>query len=52
MALFPFVNWFTEVEHEDPAPDEGHGFARLENLFDAYRKIVPFLDRELKPRPR
>ena len=117
-ALFPFVNWFTEIEHEDPAlrqydlatmgdpqkdaerlrdrspinfldriraplllaaggndprcppsesqqvvdalkkqgrtcefllyPDEGHGFAKLENLFDAYRKIVAFLDRELK----
>ncbi len=117
-ALFPFVNWFTEMEHEDPAllrydlatmgdpkkdearlrdrsplffldrvraplllaagandprcpasesrqvvdalkkqgrtcefllyPDEGHGFARLENLFDAYAKIVAFLDRELK----
>ncbi len=29
-------------------PDEGHGFARLENLFDAYTKIVAFLDRELK----
>ena len=117
-ALFPFVNWFTEVEKEDPllrqydlatmgdpqknealyrerspiffldrvrAPlllvagkndprcppeesqqvvdelkkqgrtcefllyeDEGHGFAKLENLFDAYRKVVAFLDRELK----
>ena len=117
-ALFPFVNWFTEMAHEDPAllrydlatmgdpkkdearlrdrsplffldrvraplllaaggndprcpasesqqvvdalkkqgrtcefllyPDEGHGFARLENLFDAYTKIVAFLDRELK----
>ncbi len=118
VALFPFVNWFTEIEHEDPAlqqsdlatmgdpkkdadrlrdrspfffldriraplllaagkndprcppeesqqvvealrrqgrpcefllyADEGHGFARLENSFDAYRKIVAFLDRELK----
>ena len=117
-ALFPFVNWFTEIEHEDPAlrqydlatmgdpqkdaerlrdrspinfldriraplllaaggndprcppsesqqvvdalkqqgrtcefllyADEGHGFAKLENLFDAYRKIVTFLNRELK----
>jgi dipeptidyl aminopeptidase/acylaminoacyl peptidase len=113
VAMFPFVNWFTEVEHEDPllrqydlqnmgdpvadaeryrerspiffvdritAPlvlvagrndprcppdeseqvhqallargrrcdfllyeDEGHGFAKLENMFDAYRKIVEFL---------
>ncbi len=118
VALFPFVNWFTEIEHEDPAlqqsdlatmgdpkkdadrlrdrspfffldriraplllaagkndprcppeesqqvvealrrqgrpcefllyADEGHGFARLENSFDAYRKVVAFLDRELK----
>ncbi|HEY6867050.1 MAG TPA: S9 family peptidase [Candidatus Eisenbacteria bacterium] len=118
VALFPFVNWFTEVEHEDPllrqydlatmgdpkknatlyhdrspvffvdrirAPlllvaggndprcppeesqqvvnelksrgrtcefmlyrDEGHGFARRENAFDAYRRIVTFLERELK----
>lgn len=118
VAMFPFVNWFTEVEHEDPLlrqydlatmgdpkqnealyrdrspiyfldairaplllvagkndprcppdesqqvvselkqrgrscefllyPDEGHGFARLENLFDAYRRIVTFLERELK----
>src|SRR5438093_3047422 len=116
-ALFAFVNWFTELEHEDPllrqydlatmgdpktsealfrdrspiffldrvrAPlllaaggndprcppdesrqvvealkqrgrtceflfyaDEGHGFARLENLFDAYRKIAAFLERVL-----
>ncbi len=122
VALFPFVNWFTEVEHEDPelrqydlatmgdpkqrealyrdrspvffvdrirAPlllaagkndprcppdesrqvvealkqrgrsceflfyeDEGHGFARLENLFDAYRRVVTFLERELKVRAR
>ena len=28
--------------------DEGHGFARIENLFDANRKIVAFLDRELR----
>jgi dipeptidyl aminopeptidase/acylaminoacyl peptidase len=28
--------------------DEGHGFARRENLFDAYRRVVQFLDRELK----
>jgi dipeptidyl aminopeptidase/acylaminoacyl peptidase len=118
VAMFPFVNWFTEVEHEDPqlrqydlatmgdpvrdaaryrerspffaldrirAPlmlvagandprcpadesrqvadamqksgrtcefllyrDEGHGFAKRENLFDAYRRIVEFLDRTLK----
>jgi dipeptidyl aminopeptidase/acylaminoacyl peptidase len=118
VAMFPFVNWFTEVAHEDPllrqydmatmgdpqknealwrdrspiffvdrirAPlilvaggndprcppdesrqvvdalkktgrtcefllyaDEGHGFARLENNFDANRKIVAFLDRQLK----
>jgi len=32
--------------------DEGHGFARLENLFDAYRRVVTFLDRELKGRTR
>jgi dipeptidyl aminopeptidase/acylaminoacyl peptidase len=120
VAMFPFVNWFTELEHEDPqlrqydlatmgdpvkdaaryrerspifaldrirAPlmlvagandprcpadesrqvaeamkqsgrtcefllyeDEGHGFARRENLFDAYRRIVEFLDRTLKKR--
>ncbi len=115
IAMFPFVNWFTELEHEDPllrqydlatmgdpadaeaaaryrdrspiffidritAPlmlvagnndprcpadesqqvhdalaargqacefllygDEGHGFAKIENMFDAYRKIVGFL---------
>ena len=29
-------------------PDEGHGFARLENSFDAYRKIAAFLDRVLR----
>ena len=113
VAMFPFVNWFTEVEHEDPLlrqydlatmgdpkqnealwrdrspiffvdkircplmlvagahdprcppdearqvrdamvargvrceyllyEDEGHGFARRENLFDAYRRIASFL---------
>ncbi|MBI1799257.1 MAG: S9 family peptidase [Candidatus Eisenbacteria bacterium] len=118
VAMFPFVNWFTEVEREDPllreydlatmgdpkasealyrdrspvffldriaAPlllvagandprcpasesqqvsdamkqsgkpcdfllyaDEGHGFAKRENLFDAYAKVVAFLDRTLK----
>ena len=117
VAMFPFVNWFTEIEHEDPLlrqydlatmgdpkthdalfrdrspifavdriraplllvaggndprcpheeseqvrdelkkrgrecefllyPDEGHGFARLENLFDAYRRIAAFLERSL-----
>ncbi|HEY2956030.1 MAG TPA: S9 family peptidase [Candidatus Eisenbacteria bacterium] len=119
VAMFPFVNWFTEVEHEDPLlrqydlatmgdpkknealwrdrspiffvdrircplmlvagahdprcppdearqvrdalakrgvpceyllyDDEGHGFARRENLFDAYRKIAAFLARTLGP---
>ena len=29
--------------------DEGHGFARRENMFDAYRKIAAFLDRTLRP---
>jgi dipeptidyl aminopeptidase/acylaminoacyl peptidase len=118
VAMFPFVNWFTELEHEDPllrqydiqtmgdpkenealyrdrspiffvdrirsplmlvagkndprcpaeeseqvsraltergAPceyllyaDEGHGFARRENMFDAYAKIAAFLDRTLR----
>src|SRR5262245_3203378 len=116
--MFPFVNWFTEIEHEDPllrqydlatmgdpqknqallrdrspaffldrirAPlmlvagdndprcpaeesqqvteamkkrgarcdfllykDEGHGFARIENQFDAYRKVVAFLGETLR----
>jgi len=32
--------------------DEGHGFARLENLFDAYRRIVTFFDGEWKGPPR
>jgi dipeptidyl aminopeptidase/acylaminoacyl peptidase len=31
--------------------NEGHGFARRENLFDAYRKVVDFLDRQLKGEP-
>jgi dipeptidyl aminopeptidase/acylaminoacyl peptidase len=31
--------------------DEGHGFARLENNFDANRRIVAFLDRQLKASP-
>jgi dipeptidyl aminopeptidase/acylaminoacyl peptidase len=118
VAMFPFVNWFTEVEHEDPLlrqgdlatmgdpkknaalwrdrspifsvdrirsplmlvagrhdprcppgesqqvhdalakrgvgcefllyENEGHGFARRENLFDAYRRIAAFLDKTLK----
>ena len=117
-ALFPFVNWFTEVEHEDPqlrqydlstmgdpvkdaaryrdrspiffvdqirAPvlliagkndprcppeeagqvyeavngrggvceyrlydDEGHGFARRENMFDAYRRVLAFLETHVR----
>ncbi len=119
VAMFPFVNWFTELENEDPllrqydlqnmgdpedpvardryrdrspvffldairAPlmlvagrndprcppdesqqvhdalaargtpcefllyeDEGHGFARRENMFDAYRRIAAFLDASL-----
>ena len=118
VAIVPFVNWFTEIEHEDPvlrqydlanwgdpvrnralyedrspiffvdrivAPvlilagandprcpkeesdqvveairlrggaveyhayeNEGHGFSRLENLIDSYRRVVSFLDRSMK----
>jgi dipeptidyl aminopeptidase/acylaminoacyl peptidase len=28
--------------------DEGHGFARRENMFDAYRKIAAFLEKSMK----
>lgn len=31
-------------------PDEGHGFARLENRLDAYPKVAAFLDRYVKER--
>jgi dipeptidyl aminopeptidase/acylaminoacyl peptidase len=118
VALYPFVNWFTEMENEDPLlrqydlatmgdprknqallrerspifhldriraplfmtaggndprcppseaqqvademkkrgmpcefalyPDEGHGFSRREDLFDAYRRVIAFLDRNVK----
>jgi dipeptidyl aminopeptidase/acylaminoacyl peptidase len=118
VAMFPFVNWFTELEHEDPLlrqydlatmgdpvkdadryrdrspaffldricaplmlvagandprcpasesqqvadamkqrgtpcefvllPDEGHGFAKRENLFATMKRIVEFLDGALR----
>lgn len=32
-------------------PDEGHGFRRIENKVDAYRRRAEFLKRYLSPRP-
>jgi len=31
-------------------PDEGHGFARIENQIDAYRRVADFLDRHVAGR--